>query len=360
MATLHEAYLRHSQHYLRVIWMADTLYKEGGSAINEALGIFDSERANIDIGQRWAADHINSDKKAAVLCNDYPNASVYFLNLRLLPSERAKWFESAMYAAQRLGDREAEGWHTGNLGRVYRDMGKARSALNCFQKVLAISREIHDRSSEARSLSNMASAYFDLGQPDVALKLLEEALPITREIKDRNEEGGVLGKLGTTHSHLGNPREAINFYSQQLIISQETRALGSEAEARVNIGIVYRTISQPSLALKWCKQAFDIYKNLGDRRHQAATLNCVGLAHLDRREFDEAVLAFDEQLVLCREMEDPRGEGKALFNKALTLNEFGDHAQALSLAEDSLTIFEQLEAPEVEIVKATISSWRQQ
>jgi tetratricopeptide (TPR) repeat protein len=357
MQTLQEAHVRHARHYLRVVLSADALYKQGGSAIKCALDIFDRERANIDIGQQWTATHADRDDEAAILCGDYANASVLFLNLRMPPSERARWLGAAILATRRLNDREAEGWHTGNLGRAYREVGEARMALDCFQQVLTISREVGDCRSEAMSLSNMASARCDLNEPLVAVRLLEEALPIIREVGDREEEGGILGKLGTANSLLGRYDLAIDFYRQQLTISQEIGALRSEAEARVNIGIIYRRHRRPDLALKEYEAAFSIYEELDDFHGIAATYNNIGLAFLDFREYDIAIQVFDEQLAMCRSMEDVRGEAKALFNKALTLDEMGHRAQARPLAEASLEIFAALGAVETEEVKATLANW---
>lgn len=357
MPTLQDAHLRHARHYLQVVSRADALYKQGGPSIKCALEIFDRERRNVDIAQQWASTCATYNDEAAILCSDYATVSVLFLNLRMPPSERAKWYEAAIFASRRLHDREAEGWHTGNLGRTYRYVGKARLALDCFRQVLTISREVGDRRSEAMSLSNMSSGYCDLNEPLVAVKLLEEALLIIREIGDREEEGGILGKLGRANSLLRRYDSAINFYQQQLAVSHRVGALRSEAEARVNIGIIHWQHGRFDVALRECQAAFKVYDELGDSHGVTATLNNIGLVFLQLRNYDKAVRVFDEQLAKCRASEDIRGEGHGLFNKALTLHKIGHHAEAQFLAQASLQIFQQLEAVETESVKATLAIW---
>jgi len=109
---------RHAAYCLDILWKIDRLYKLGNENILTGLALFDRERTSIEAGQTWAAAH-PADPVAARLCNDYPNAGVYVLSLRLHPRAQIAWLEAALTAARELGHREAEGVHLGNLGNRY-------------------------------------------------------------------------------------------------------------------------------------------------------------------------------------------------------------------------------------------------
>jgi hypothetical protein len=45
---------------------------------------------------------------------------------------------------------------------------------------------------------------------------------------------------------------------------------------------------------------------------------------------------------------------------SLTLNRFGERAQGIQYAEQSLTIFEQIEDPNAAKVRAKVGAWREE
>ncbi len=66
------AALRHARYYLELIRFAHNLYMHGGESMIRGLALFDLEWGNIQAGQSWAASHVESDREAATLCNEYP------------------------------------------------------------------------------------------------------------------------------------------------------------------------------------------------------------------------------------------------------------------------------------------------
>ena len=62
--------------------------------------------------------------------------------------------------------------------------------------------------------------------------------------------------------------------------------------------------------------------------------------------------------MITREIGDRRGEGNALWNKALALHELGDRAAAIAHAQGALAIFEQIEDPAADMVRKRLAKWR--
>ena len=63
---------------------------------------------------------------------------------------------------------------------------------------------------------------------------------------------------------------------------------------------------------------------------------------------------------LHREIGDRRGEGNALWNMSLALDQLGERTQAIQHAEQALTILEQIEDPNAAKVRAQLADWREQ
>lgn len=104
---LHQAALRHAQHYQDVLEEAHRLYEQSGPHAAEGLGKFDAEQLNIVAGQKWTAAHVNEDAKAALLCSIYFATGVNILMLRLHPRERVEWLKAEVAATTRGPSRVA-------------------------------------------------------------------------------------------------------------------------------------------------------------------------------------------------------------------------------------------------------------
>jgi len=180
------AQTRHAEYYKNVLIATSELYLQGGEAFMQGLGLFDLEWINISAGQAWATQNAPQDDYAAQLCNDYPNAGAYVLNLRLHPHERISWLEAALSAARKLKHRAKEGAHLGNLGIAYAVLGEPRRAIGYYEQILVIHREIGDISGEAADLFNMSLALDKLGQRKEAIAKAEAALVIYEQIEDPN------------------------------------------------------------------------------------------------------------------------------------------------------------------------------
>ncbi len=216
-----QARLAHARHYLEVAGAADELYRRGGEDLRRGLALFDREWPHIRAGHDWAVEHAETDEEATRLCSAYPDAAVDCLDLRLSPGEKIPWLEAAVEAARRLGDREAEGVHLGNLGLAYAALGEVRKAIGFYEQALAIDREIGDRRGEGADLGNLGNAYAALGEVRKAIGYYEQALEIAREIGDRRGEGNSLGNLGLAYKRLGDVARAQELWQEALRIFEE-------------------------------------------------------------------------------------------------------------------------------------------
>ena len=90
---------------------------------------------------------------------------------------------------------------------------------------------------------------------------------------------------------------------------------------------------------------------------RSATL---GTAYADLGETRRAIQFYELQLAIVREIGDRHGEGNALWNMSLALDQLGERGQAIQHAEQALTILEQIEDPGAAKVRSRLAAWREQ
>jgi tetratricopeptide (TPR) repeat protein len=179
---------RMAHYYKNLASTAEALYVSDAESTLYGLVLLAQEWPHIRMGQGWAAAHIEDSQDVAQLCSDYANVVANWLGGQVSPVERIRWLDAAARAARRLGDKEAEGRHLGNLGSAYADLGETQLAFACYDQGLALAREIGDRRGEAKRLGNMGLLAEQQGDKSRAQQLLGDALDTFEAIDHPNAE----------------------------------------------------------------------------------------------------------------------------------------------------------------------------
>jgi tetratricopeptide (TPR) repeat protein len=373
---------RCSAHYQSVLHEADALYEQGGESLRRGLGLVDLEWRNIQEGQVWAATHVDDDHAARELCNSYPDAGKYVLELRQRPRERIRWSEAALTAAQKLNQRNAAVRHLVALGDSYNDLAEVNHAMGCYEQALEIAREACDRRGEAEALSglgaahylggglkracdlhrealelfsrvgprrreadslgNLGLAYFATGDLRNALVLFDQQLKAAREIGDRRGESQALGGLGTTHYAMGDTERAAELFNQQLTITREIGDRRGEASALGNLGSAYAALKRHRQAIAFHEQALLVAREIGDRRGEASALGGLGIAEYLDGNLSRSIELLNKQLRLASELGDRRGEAIALSNLGEAYVASGDYQIATEILTSAFNIASQI------------------
>lgn len=310
-----ETRLKHAEHYVELMQLADILYSEGGENILAGLELFDLEWLHIASARSFTTSMMESSTQAAQLTNYTMHA--YCINLRLHPKKQIDWFEASARASMRLHDKEGEGIHLGNLGLAYLEFGDANKAIEFNDQALKIYRDLGDRRGESSALCDLGLAYAVLGDVNKAIELFEHGLAIDREIGNRRGEGDELGGLGYAYATLGDAKKSIEFYEQQLVIGRE----------------------------------------IGNRLGEGNALGNLGNAYAALGEVHKAIEFYEQQLVIVREIGDRRGEGNALFNMGLSLHRLDEKERAIESVKQALKIYEAIESPFAENARNKLKEW---
>lgn len=373
---------RHAGHYQSVLHEADALYEQGGQFLKQGLDLVDLEWHNIQAGQVWAATHLETDRLACELCNSFPDAGRYVLDLRQHPRERIRWSEAALAASRKMQRRKAVGKHLIALGDSYADLSEVHHSIDCYEQALEIARETQDSRGEADALVGLGTAYFlggglnrarelheqalrtardlndqrveanalgalgltlyALGDAHSATDLLERQLQLARDLGDRRNESNALGGLGLAHYALGDARQAISLLNQQLNITREIGDRRGEANALGNLGHAYSNLQDHSQAIKLHEQSLNIAREIGDRRSEANALGGLGISHYFGGDAARSIELLERQRMLASEIGDRRGEVSALTNLGEAYTVTNEAPRAVELLRQAFSIASQL------------------
>jgi tetratricopeptide (TPR) repeat protein len=260
-------------------------------------------------------------------------------------------YDECLPIFRELGDRRGEAATLLNLGDVYRYQGRWKEATSCFDECLPIFRELGDRRGEAISWRSRGNVYRGPGRYSDAIECYERCLPIFRKIGDRRWEAATYLSLGDVYSDQGRWKEAVDCYLRCRPVFEEVGDRHWQALTLRSQGEVHLRRGNLDEALELLGSSLRIFRELGDRHWEAVTKRNLGDVCRERQRFEESLEWFEAALSVFREIGDRLSEGKTLTGLGKTRALRGDETAAAAAWREALTIFQELNVPEITEVR---------
>ncbi|HEX2905283.1 MAG TPA: tetratricopeptide repeat protein [Phototrophicaceae bacterium] len=268
--------------------------------------------------------------------------------------EAVQCLEQAAQAATAAQDLSTAGRHLGNLALIYHQrLQRPDLALGYFQQALATARAEGDRLTEDGLLGNMGNILRELRRYDEAIDYLNQALLIAQEIGDVRGRGIWLSNLGLVYDDLSRLPEAIEVHKEAVSVARSLHDQRGLIGRLTNLGNSYVVSSHHAEALKCFHEVVALYRELGDKPSAAAHMGLIGNIYCDLGRaapsafeahlcFDLALQAFNETLVLARELSDLPAEAELMSSLGYVYGSLGDYVQAEYHFTAAYTLFVRL------------------
>jgi CHAT domain-containing protein/Tfp pilus assembly protein PilF len=299
-------------------------------------------------------------------------------------------YEQAVHGFQAAGDRPRQAYALYRLARLQRDRGQPREALPLFLRSHEIFRTLQDDHFLIITGTETGTCYKDLADFEHAAASYQEALDLSRRTGDEKEQATVLHNLGTLFQAHGHPWEALRSFRASLELrgrQSGAAARADEADTLTGIGWVYTSTGQwtsavdahrralllrnrlgdrpqsgisllqigavwlqidPHRAPPYFERAWELLKDTGRPRDQAAALNGLGISLRRVGRYDEAQAAFRKALRLYSTPPDPAGQAVTWTNLGRTEVELGLPDQALTSFANGLRLARAMHNPMAE------------
>ncbi len=187
-------------------------------------------------------------------------------------------------------------------------------------------------------LNNIALVYDSLGDVEKALELFGENLERKREAGDSTGTLFALNNIGLLHAQLGDHSSAARYHHQALELAQETENQGAIADTLNNLANCLKNGEKEyEKALLQYQQALQIYQEVGDQRGvAAATINIGDVMVLLGRK-NEAMEHWERGLAMTTAPHLAGYHTTALMSLAgYQRDDVGEYELAISLLQKAL------------------------
>ncbi len=230
--------------------------------------------------------------------------------------EGGRWLDHAIAADPEAPERllgEALHW-SGVMADERRD---ALTAIERFERSLAIQRRLDDRRAIARELNSLGVVYRNVGQTDRAAELLREALERRRNLGEPGGIATVLTNSGIVALDRDRPDEARKLLEEALDLDRTAGATGGTAYSSAALGAALLGLGRRDEAITLLEYALAVFADLDDGDGVAESLERLAEATFPDDPGRAARLLFAAAAIRQRESAMLRGVDQARLD-ALT------------------------------------------
>jgi class 3 adenylate cyclase/tetratricopeptide (TPR) repeat protein len=184
-----------------------------------------------------------------------------------------------------------------------------------------------------------AQFYAATGDYTPASQALQRATALAVEQGDHHSQARCRNEQATIDWRQGDYAAAQHGYLAALQLSAGSdERLDVQGEAHYGLGLVYRQQSRYDAAREQFRLALSANRRLGDRQHEARTLNALGSVANLERDYAAAIDLFSEALRLREVIGDRAGVGTSLMSLAQVYGNLGDYSRVEPLLQQALEI----------------------
>jgi len=152
------------------------------------------------------------------------------------------------------------------------------------------------------------------------------------------KNAGAMIDLGRAQIKSGDAQGSLDPLNRAYSLSIEVDNQEQKASSLHLIAVAYRILSKPEEGLRNEEQALQVWRQIGQKRGLALSLNEMGRCQVLLGKTKDATANFQEALQIRREIGDTRGLGDTLLDLGNLSDDRGDHDQALKLYKEALDL----------------------
>jgi tetratricopeptide (TPR) repeat protein len=262
-----------------------------------------------------------------VLCDAYGELGATLLEGYFQAHEAEACFHQALELAGETAYRRGTGAACVGLARCYAALGVYRAASDCAAQALNIARETLDSLLEVQALWVYAHSARRAHQYTLALNALQAARALCEKLSYRLYIPLLDVELGLiAYEDSGN---GVRLIQQAYDTAQDQRHYFAQVAAlHAMLDIALRTDHQH--AYRYANELLNMAQRVNSRPHEASAFAAIGAVEASRRQYEQAVDAYQQALSIARATTNPFQELHALEALGALYAEAEDFEAALA------------------------------
>ncbi|MBP2329744.1 DNA-binding SARP family transcriptional activator [Kibdelosporangium banguiense] len=223
------------------------------------------------------------------------------------------------------------------------------------QTALAAADRLGDRTAQAHAHRLLGTACTWLGHHAAALNHLRQALAIFRQLGEQIDQACTHYDLSFVYEKQGRYTEALTHTLHAWDLYRAAGHHAGQARALNHVGWCHARLGHYSQTLTYCDQALNLHRDLDDPNGEALTLDSLAYAHHHLGHHRQAITHYQQAVVLYRRLGNHYEEAATLHRLGDTHHASGNHPAARYTWQQALTILDRLGYPEADEVRTKLT-----
>lgn len=232
--------------------------------------------------------------------------------------------------------------------------GHWHDLLSTQQTALSAARRLADRDAEARAHRFIGNALCRLGRDAAATDHFQRALTLYVERGDLVGQARTHRALCWSAGQRGRDAEALHHSTCALELFRAAGHGSGEATALNAVGWYHAMLGDHRLALAHCEQALELHRQLGSRDGEASTLDSIGFIHYHLGDHQQAIYRYEQALAIHRELGDRNGELEALTHLGDAHHAADDQPAARVAWQQALEVLDRITHVDAAYIRAKL------
>jgi tetratricopeptide (TPR) repeat protein len=244
-------------------------------------------------------------------------------------------FRDLLAIARELGDPAIEKHALAELGGVLSFAHRPVDALKVFMQLRALGDALGDTHIQISAWAGLGRVHRELGDLRKALDAAHKELELSGALKSdpRAPEARAIAlhAIGLLHLDLGDPHEALSRFDEALTIEDERESIEGRIRVLHDMGTAHLALGAIDRARRCLRVAVALSRAVGDEYRYAHALNGLGAIEERAGELQRAEKLYARAIEAYEVSRDTQGRAVALSNRGRMLESLGVRDQALDL-----------------------------
>jgi DNA-binding SARP family transcriptional activator/tetratricopeptide (TPR) repeat protein len=219
---------------------------------------------------------------------------------------------------------------------------------------IVAAQRLGDLAGQGNAYRDLGATYGRLGDLTEARKYCTQALDLHRAVSDRLGEARAHNEIATLAEQQGRLAEALGHAQLSLGLFRDAGHTPGLAKMLNGVGYLHAQLGDYEQALEYCQQALDMYRSLGDPLNAAATWDSVGYVLLNLGRYNEAISCLHTALGLIEGLQPGYYKTIWLVHLGDAYHAAGEPGQARLAWQEALDILEDLKHTDAPQVRARL------
>lgn len=247
------------------------------------------------------------------------------------------------------------------LNKYLNTRGLYREQVEWAQALLSYFLEHEEETGEKIDLvilNTIASGFDALGEHEDALDIYDFIIDLYADELAHPGLAVICFNAAVTHHRIGNIEQALTLCQRSIAIDEQHDNPRGIATSLLLLSDLLHVQREVEGIFKVLKRAAELIESLDNRYLHAQIIAKTALHTARYHDWERAAGLFKAAIAMWRDIGDEEQLAATLFNYAVLLYETGNAAEALTHAQESLTLLEQHNLFHAETVRVAIAEWQ--